>query len=104
MKFINRYLNMPIVRASVFFGLCVVVITSITFAIDFYWLQGSLPGYDILAYPGIVSLRLFSEELGFSQKMLILLCSQFLFYACLFGLLKTSCLSLRRARRQKMNS
>jgi hypothetical protein len=76
------------IKFSVIFGFAVVLITGIAFTIDYLWLHGTLPGYKVLAYPGIVTLRLFSEELGFLNKMVILLFAQFVFYALVFSIIR----------------
>ncbi len=67
-------------KISACFGVAIVLLTSIAFALDYYWFYGVLPGYKVLAYPGIVTLRFFSEELSFIHKLSILLFSQLVFY------------------------
>jgi hypothetical protein len=68
------------IKISAFFGVASVLLTSVAFALDYYWFYGGLPGYRVLAYPGIVALRFFSEELDFIHKLSILFFSQFVFY------------------------
>lgn len=57
-----------------------VLLTALAFAIDFNWLHCTFPGYKILAWPGIVTLRFFSEEMAFWPKIAILLMGQYVTY------------------------
>ncbi len=55
-----------------------VIITGIAFAINYNWFNGTLPGYRILAYPGILTLRFISEETPFWPKLGVMLAGQYL--------------------------
>ncbi|MBB3169566.1 hypothetical protein [Simiduia aestuariiviva] len=77
----------------------VVLITALCFFIDFYCLSGQMPGYKILAYPGIAWLRLFSEEINFWPKLGLLLLGQFLAYALLALVAIVGVRSFRRSCR-----
>ncbi len=50
----------------------------IAFTVNYNWLEGTLPGYRLLTAPGIVILRLFTEEIDFWPKLLLLLGGQYL--------------------------
>lgn len=67
-------------RISLLFGFLVVLLTLAAFSVDFWLLQGSLPGYKVLVFPGIVAARLFSEELDFLPKLGVVLLGQFVAY------------------------
>ena len=47
-------------------ALVIVVVTGLVFAVDYSWLHGTFPGYEVLSWPGVVLLRFFSEEISFS--------------------------------------
>jgi uncharacterized glyoxalase superfamily protein PhnB len=50
------------------------------FAVNFWIVQGPYPGYKLLAYPGIVTAGLFSDEIDFWPKLGIMLLGQYLAY------------------------
>ena len=50
------------------------------FGVNFQMENDTIPGYRFLAYPGIISTRFFSEELGFWFKLGIMLLGQYLGY------------------------
>ncbi len=56
------------------------IIALVVFGINFWVVQGALPGYKILAYPGILITRLFSEEIDFWPKLSILVFGQYTIY------------------------
>lgn len=67
-------------KISACLGLAIALLTLVAFTFDYYWFYSVLPGYKVLAFPGIFALRFFSEELGFINKLIILVFSQFVFY------------------------
>lgn len=67
-------------KYSSLWGIALVVLTVLVFAINYNGYPGFLPVYKILAWPGIVTLRLFSEEINFMPKLSILLLAQFFSY------------------------
>ena len=61
------------------------VILVAAFGIAWWVVEGLYPGYRLLAYPGIVAARFFSEELDFWPKLGIMLVGQyFAFFIFLF--------------------
>ncbi|UTA47640.1 hypothetical protein L1F30_15970 [Simiduia sp. 21SJ11W-1] len=69
-------------------ALGITAITAALFFIDYFVLGGNLPGYGLVAYPGIVWLRMFSEEIDFWPKFLLLMLGQYLaYFAATFVLL-----------------
>ena len=67
-------------KFSSLWAIVIVVITALVFAINYNGYPGIFPIYKILAWPGIVTLRLFSEEINFIPKLSILMLGQFLAY------------------------
>ena len=67
-------------RPAFVIALAVVALTFALFCLNYWVLAGTLPGYRLLAYPGIVTTRLFSEEIAFWPKLAILLSGQFVAY------------------------
>lgn len=67
-------------KYSLLWAIAIVVITVLVFAINYNGYPGIFPIYKVLAWPGIVALRLFSEEINFMPKLSILLLGQFLAY------------------------
>jgi hypothetical protein len=67
-------------KYSLLWAIAIVVITVLVFAINYNGYPGIFPIYKVLAWPGIVTLRLFSEEINFMPKLSILLLGQFLAY------------------------
>lgn len=67
-------------KYSSLWAIAIVVLTVLVFAINYNEYPGIFPIYKILAWPGIVTLRLFSEEINFMPKLSILLLGQFLAY------------------------
>ena len=67
-------------KYSLLWAIAIVVLTVLVFAINYNGYPGIFPIYKILAWPGIVTLRLFSEEINFIPKLSILLLGQFLAY------------------------
>ena len=63
-------------------------VTAAWFAVNFFSPGNPLPGYGWLAWPGILATRGFSEELGFAEKLLILLAAQYVFYGGVWWLLR----------------
>lgn len=56
------------------------------FGIAWWVVEGPYPGYRLLAYPGIVATRLFSGELDFWPKLVVMLAGQyFAFVVVLFA-------------------
>jgi len=53
------------------------LIGSIAFLISWFVLQSNMPGYRILLFPGNLFLQLFTEELNFGLKLVLLLAGQF---------------------------
>lgn len=66
-------------------GIVVTTLGLLTFIVNHFlwdWLGGTLPGYQIILYPGNLSLihfwhPVFSEEVNFWPKLLMLLTGQF---------------------------
>lgn len=67
-------------KYSSLWAIAIVVLTVLVFAINYNGYPGIFPVYKVLAWPGIVTLRLFSEEINFMPKLSILLFGQFLAY------------------------
>ena len=67
-------------KFSSLWATAIVVLTVLVFAINYNGYPVIFPIYKILAWPGIVTLRLFSEEINFMPKLSILLLGQFLAY------------------------
>ena len=55
-----------------------VAIAIAAFSTNYWVLGGSLPGYKLMVYPGIVATRLFSEEIDFASKLSVMLAGQYL--------------------------
>ena len=68
------------IKYSSLWAIIIVLLTALAFTLDFNWFHGSLPGYKILAWPGIIALRFFSEEMLFLPKLAILLTAQYVTY------------------------
>jgi hypothetical protein len=68
------------VKYSSLCAIAIVVLTLLVFAMNYNGYPGAFSVYRILAWPGIAALRLFSEELVFLPKFIILLSAQFLAY------------------------
>jgi hypothetical protein len=82
------------VKFSALWALTGVVIALITFAAGYWIYEEPVAGYKIVAYPGIVATRLFSEELDFWPKLSVLLGGQYIF--CFIALL-----SLKKFMKQR---
>ena len=54
------------------------IIAAIAFIVNYNFLAGTLPGYRLLTAPGIVALRLFTEEIAFWPKLALLLGGQYI--------------------------
>lgn len=67
-------------KYSSLWAIAIVVITVLVFAINYNGYPDIFPIYKVLAWPGIVTLRLFSEEINFIPKLSILMIGQFLTY------------------------
>jgi len=67
-------------KYSSLWAIAILVVTILMFALNYNGYPGVFPVYKILAWPGIVTLRLVSEEMVFLPKFLILLSGQFLAY------------------------
>lgn len=67
-------------KYSSLWAVVIVVLTILVFFMNYNGYPGVFPVYKILAWPGIVTLRIFSEEMIFLPKFLILLSGQFLAY------------------------
>jgi len=50
------------------------------FVISYWFSDGTVPAYKILAGPGIFTLRMFSEEISFWPKLSIMMTGQYLSY------------------------
>ena len=68
------------IKYSSLWAIVLVVVTILIFALNYNGYPRILPIYGILAWPGIVALRLVSEEMVFLPKFLILLSGQFVAY------------------------
>jgi hypothetical protein len=67
-------------KYSLLWAIAIVAFTILVFALNYIGCPGVFPVYKILAWPGIVALRLVSEEMVFLPKFLILLSGQFVAY------------------------
>lgn len=67
-------------RYSSLWRLAGAAIAFIAFGINFWIAHGSLPGYRILAFPGILSAGFFSEEIDFWPKLTIMVAGQHFTY------------------------
>ncbi len=67
-------------KYSLLWSVVIVVLTILVFAMNYNGYPNVFPVYKILAWPGIVTLRIFSEEITFFPKFLILMSGQFLAY------------------------
>jgi hypothetical protein len=56
------------------------VVAVVSFAINFWVVQGTYPGYKFLVYPGITATRFFSEELNFWPKLGVMIVGQYVMY------------------------
>jgi hypothetical protein len=72
--------RMTDVRFSALCAAVAAAVAFVAFAISYWIADGSLPGYKVLAYPGIVATRLFSEETPFWPKLGIMLLGQYCAY------------------------
>ena len=70
---------------SALWALLGAVIGFAALAINFWFVGGSYPGYNLFVYPGIAVSRLFSEELNFWPKLGVMIMGQYLI--CLFSIL-----------------
>jgi hypothetical protein len=68
------------VKYSSLWAIAIVVFTILVFALNYNGYPGILPVYKVLAWPGIVTLRLFSDEMIFLPKFAILLSAQYAAY------------------------
>ena len=68
------------VKFSLRWALIGPVVVLLVFGVNYWIADGTLPGYKVLAYPGIISTRLFSEEIGFWPKLGIMLLGQYFIY------------------------
>jgi len=68
------------VKFSAQWALLGVLICFIVFGLGFWVFNQALPGYKMLAYPGIVATRFFSEEINFWPKLSIMLTGQYIAY------------------------
>jgi hypothetical protein len=55
-----------------------VAIGVVAFLISWYLFDGNMPGYRVALFPGNLFLLLFTEELAFGTKLVLLLAGQFL--------------------------
>jgi hypothetical protein len=67
-------------KYSLLWAIAIVVLTILAFALNYNGYNGIFSVYKVLAWPGIFTLRLVSEEMVFLPKFLILLLGQFLAY------------------------
>jgi len=67
-------------KFSSLLAIAIVALTILVFAMNYNGYPGAFSVYKILAWPGIATLRLFSEELIFFPKFVILLTGQFSAY------------------------
>ena len=72
------------IKFAAFWAAFAALVALAAFAVNFWVMQGSFPGYKILVYPGILVTRLFSEEIEFWQKLGIMLIGQYLLCFVLF--------------------
>ena len=75
-------------KYSLLLAIAIVVLTVLVFAINYNGYPGIFPIYKVLAWPGIVTLRLFSEEINFIPKLSILLLGQFFAYFLIIFLVR----------------
>ena len=61
------------VKYSSLWAIAIVVLTVLVFAINYNGYPGIFSIYKVLAWPGIFTLRLFSEEIDFMPKLSLLL-------------------------------
>jgi hypothetical protein len=64
-------------KSSAKWALISFITAAIAFTVNYNWLEGTLPGYRLLTAPGIVILRVFTEEIAFWPKLLLLLGGQY---------------------------
>ncbi|WP_416305453.1 hypothetical protein [Neptunicella sp. SCSIO 80796] len=64
-------------------GLLSVLIGGVAFVLNWYVWGGGMPGYGIFLFPGNLVLAIFSEEINFWPKFLLLLGGQFTLIALL---------------------
>jgi hypothetical protein len=57
-----------------------VVIGFSAFAISYWFSDGPIPSYKLLAGPGLLTLRMFSEEISFWPKLSLMMFGQYLVY------------------------
>ncbi|MFT6432260.1 MAG: hypothetical protein ACJAVI_000295 [Candidatus Azotimanducaceae bacterium] len=50
------------------------------FAMSYWFSDGPIPGYKFLAGPGVLTLRMFSEEISFWPKLSLMMFGQYLVY------------------------
>ena len=67
-------------KFSSLLAIAIVALTILVFALNYNGYTGAFSVYRILAWPGIATIRIFSEELVFFPKFVILLTGQFLAY------------------------
>ena len=85
-------------RSAALWAVCGAVILLMAFSVAWWVVEGPYPGYRLLAYPGIVAARFFSEEIDFWPKLGIMLVGQ---YFAFFIVLFTARIALRfRGNRQ----
>ena len=65
------------VKYSSLWAIAIVVLTVLVLAINYTGYPGIFSIYKVLAWPGIFTLRLFSEEIDFMPKLSLLLLGQF---------------------------
>jgi hypothetical protein len=80
---------------AIYSGVIATIIGLITFTLSWnVWgfFSGPLPGYQILLFPGNLSLiyfwhPVFTEEINFWPKLFMLLCGQFVVVTCIVAIL-----------------
>jgi hypothetical protein len=68
------------IKFAAFWAISGAVVLFVAFAINFWALEGSYPGYRLLAYPGITVAKFFSEEIYFWPKLSIMIAGQYVIY------------------------
>ncbi|NVK25043.1 MAG: hypothetical protein HWE10_08965 [Gammaproteobacteria bacterium] len=65
-------------QLSLKWGAIATLLAAIAFVLNWYVLEGGLQGYKIIVFPGNCFLALFTEELDFNVKFVLLLIGQFI--------------------------
>jgi hypothetical protein len=78
MPFLKRLGSFPTYKFSLLCGTFVASIGLLAFILNWFLFNHSLPAYSLLLAPGNLVLSLFSEEINFIPKLILLVFGQFI--------------------------